>query len=382
MICFTAFTQGTIDQVLEEVEKNNTGLKAFHDNMEARSKYNKTGIYLQNPEFDYAWFAGNPASIGSKTNISIRQQFDFPTSYSLKKNIAHTRNEQLQIEFEKYRMDLFLETRLLCLELIYTNAMVNESEKRLNHAQRLTDAFSRMLEEGEVNRIEYNKAKLNLLDLQKKTERITMKQNALQINLAALNGGIAISLEDTSFASQPIVDDFEHWFNQVKENTPLLRWLQKEITISKQEQRLQRAMNLPSFNAGYVSESLTNEQFRGFAVGISIPLWENKSTMQFARAHTSALQSEELDKKLQFYHQIRAQHTHAVNLKQSIEEYEILLTSVDNTDLLTRAWEAGEISLTAYLLELSFIYQSRDNILEMQLELEQTLAKLYHYNDF
>jgi hypothetical protein len=43
------FSQSKIDDILLEIEKNNTTLSAFRSRSEADKIGNKTGIYLQNP---------------------------------------------------------------------------------------------------------------------------------------------------------------------------------------------------------------------------------------------------------------------------------------------------------------------------------------------
>jgi outer membrane protein, heavy metal efflux system len=377
----TAFTQSNIEHVLAEVEKNNTGLAALQMQLDAESISHRTGIYLSNPEFEYAWFDGSPEGIGNKTNISLRQQFNFPTAYVHKTRIATARNEQLLLEYENQRRELLHETRLICLELIHANARAQELRKRLQHAQRMANAYKTMIDAGETNIIEHNKAKLNLLDMQKQAERNEIMRQALLDKLAGLNGGMQINLADSEFYPVSVSEDFEQWYVQAEERNPVLNWLSQEIEISRKQEKLQKALNLPGFNAGYVSEMLTLEKFRGFAIGVSIPLWENKNTVRYAKAYTSALQSSEQDQKLQFYIHLKAQHAKAVSLNASHQEYKMLLQSIDNTGMLARAWQQGEIGLTNYLLELSYYYQSFDNLMEMELELYQTLAGLNKYLD-
>jgi outer membrane protein, heavy metal efflux system len=381
LMCVNAFAQNSVKRVLAEVEKNNTGLAALQMQLDAQSISNKTGIYLPNPEFEYAWFAGNPEGIGNKTNISLRQQFDFPTAYLHKNRIANARNEQLLLEFENQRLELLLEARLICLELINANIKAQEIGKRLQHAERMANAIETMFDAGETNIIELNKAKLNFLDLQSQVERNEIMRQSLQNRLAGLNGGNQIQLADTTFYPISVSEDFEQWYAQAAERNPVLNWLSQEIEISRKHEKLQKALSLPGFNAGYVSEMLTLEKFRGFAVGVSIPLWENKNIVKYAKAHTSALQSSEHDQKLQFYNQLKTLHTRAFSLNANHQEYERLIKSIDNTELLARAWEQGELSLTNYLLELSYYYHSVDNLLEMELELYQTLAGLNKYLD-
>lgn len=379
LITAAAVAQHNIERVLAEVEKNNTGLAALQLQLDAQIISNKTGIYLHNPEFEYAWYKGSPAGIGNKTEISLRQQFDFPTAYLHKNRIANARNAQLMLEYESNRYQLLYDARIICFEIISANARGVELGRRLKHAQLMAEAYEAMFKTGETNVIEFNKAKLNLLDIQKQSERNEIQRSALLDQLAGLNGGKPVNLNDTIFNPVVLSSDFEEWYQLAAERNPALTWLRQEIEISQNQERLQRAMNLPGFNAGYVSEMLTLEEFRGFAIGVTIPLWENKNTVKYAKAFTSAMESTEQDHKLQYYNEMKTLHIQATNLYASYQEYKTLLGAVNDSALLLRAWEEREISLTNYLLELSFYYQSVDNLMEMELELYKTLAALNRY---
>ncbi len=375
------FAQSNIEKVLSEIEQNNTQLAAFEKQIEARHLSNRTDIYLQNPEFEYAWFAGSPSTIGSKTNISLRQHFDFPTAYTHKHNIADKRNEQLATEYERQRRDILLEARLVYLELIYYNALLQEYEKRVEHAERIAQAQSTMLEAGETNIIEYNKAKLNLLNLTKEKENAAIHRESLQNQLSSLNGGHEITITETKFPGVLLADNFDEWYTAAENNNPEMKWIRQEIEISQRQIKLQRAMNLPSFSAAFVSEALTHEQFRGFAIGLSIPLLENKNKLSYAKANTLALESIEQHEQVQYYNFLKTNHTLAQSLLSSTMEYRSVLQTIDQSELLATAWEQGAISLTSYFLELAYLYESTNKILEMELELHQTLAVLNKYID-
>lgn len=376
----TLTAQQSIEEVLTEVEKNNTSLQAIRSQMEARRIGNAIGNYLPNPEFEYAWFAGSPQQIGSKTGVSLMQSMEFPTAYLHRNRIAHARNEQLSTEYDHYLRNLLHKVRLTCLELIYVNRMEREIGKRIERAQTLSDAYSEMLEAGETNIIEANKVKLNLLGMQKEAEQLRIRRSALQNSLTSFNGGNAIAIEADAFPEASLDEDFNEWYQRVESNHPLLRWMQQETNISRQEIKLQRAKNLPNIHMGYVSEMLSHEQFRGFAVGVSIPLFENKNTVKYATARTSALETEWEDQQHQYFHFLKQQHEKASGLKTSTEEYKRLMEPLDNTHALTQALEGGQISLTEYLVELTFIYQTIDQLLEMEFNLHTALAELKKFS--
>lgn len=373
--------QSGIKPVLDEIQENNTALSALRQQMGADSILNRTGLYLANPELEVGWFSGSPGDMGDKTTLSLVQSFHFPTAYIHKSRIAGARDAQLGWEYERQSRDIHLEAHLLCLQVVYLNALWREYEQRLEHAGRIAHAYASMLEAGETNILEHNKARLNLLNLQKEAEKIQIQRQSLLQQLEGMNGGKPIILEDDSFDEIMVPADFEQWFLQARQQNPSLQWLLKEAEISQRQVKLQRAMSLPSFSVGYASEELPHERFRGVVVGMSIPLWENKNTVRHAQARSVALESITEDRLLQFYNTLKQHHATALSLQSTVAEYKSLLQSVDSSALIERAWDEGEINLTQFILELSYYYQSADNILEMEWELQQAMAMLNQFLD-
>jgi outer membrane protein TolC len=371
--------QITVDSVVSAIEKNNTSLSAMRKSTEAEKFRNQTGIYLQNPEagFNYLW--GNPAAMGNRTDISIKQSFDFPTAYGYRRQIADSRNLQSDLEYQQQRREILYAARILCTDIMYANAVNEEYGKRLLHAQSLADAFQVMYEKGEVSILEHNKAQLNLLNLKKEAEARNIERTAYLKQLAALNGGIAIELNEKSFQARILPSDFDQWYSTAEKNNPALLWLKQEIEVTRQQEKLNRAMGLPKASAGYMSEKVVGEHFQGISVGVSIPLWENKNTVKYAQAQTLALQSIETDRKLQFYNQLKIQFERAASLQQTVNEYRQALNSSNNAELLKKALDQGEIPLINYLMELSFTYQAMDNLLKSEYELNKAISFLEQF---
>ncbi len=373
------FAQNSINDVLAEVEKNNPTLAALRMQAEAQKIGNKTGIHLQNPEFEFNYLWGNPSEIGNRTDVAITQSFDFPTAYSYKKHISDARNEQTEMEYQKQKKAILLQTRLICMELIYINALQSEFAKRVSNAQTISDAYQAKFEKGESNIIEKNKAQLNLLNIRKESEVIEIDRNALLSELALLNGGSVIKFNDMAYLSPEIPDDFEQWYLNAEQNNPLLNWLKQEIEINLQQEKLNKAMSMPKMYTGYMSERVVGVNYQGITVGVSIPLWENKNTVKYAKAQTAAIQGLVDDNKLYFYHQLKIQHARAISLQQSVNDYRKQIKMYDNSAFLDKALAVGEISLTDYILELTNFYSSMDKLLETELEMNKSITELNQY---
>jgi len=321
----------------------------------------------------------SPSVIGNRTNISIKQSFDFPTAYKFKNQISDIKNEQAELEYIKYQKELLMQTRFICYDLIYTNALKVEFSKRLEHAQSITKSYKAKFDIGEANILEYNKASLNELNSNTELESVEIARTALFDDLMRLNGGVFIDFNESEYPINELTDDFEQWYALAEKSNPVLNWLKQELAINQKQEKLNKAQALPKFQAGYMSEALSTEQFRGIVVGLSVPLWENKNKVKYAKAYSLAMESIAMDNKLQFYTQLKSLHTKAISLKKSTNAYRANLLSFDNSALLIKALEKGEINLIDYMLELSIYYQSFDKLLKLEKELNKTQAELNRY---
>jgi cobalt-zinc-cadmium efflux system outer membrane protein len=373
------FSQSNVAVILTEVEKNNTTLSALRKSVEADKLLNKTGIYLKNPEVVFNYLYGKPSSIGNRNDLTIRQTFDFPTSYKYKNQISDLKNEQAEFEYQKQRKSLLLQTQFVCYDLLHTNALMSELSKRLVQTQSVAASYKSKFDSGETNILEYNKAQLSLFNLNKEIELIDIERNALLSELTRLNGGIPISFPDIISPVPVIPVSFDQWYADVEQINPVLNWLKQEIVVSQKQESLNRAMSLPKVQTGYISETTVGQQFKGVTVGLTIPLWENKNMVKYSKAHTSALRGIEADNKLQFYNQLKALHTKVLELQKSVNDYRSKLPSFDNSELLKKSLDKGEIDLIDYILELSIYYESKKILLALERELYKTFAELNQY---
>lgn len=217
------------------------------------------------------------------------------------------------------------------------------------------------------------------MNINKELESIEIERITLLSELTCLNGEIFIDFTDSQFQSPVIPADFEQWYVSAEQNNPVSIWIQKEMEISKKQEKLNRAMSLPKLQTGFMSEKIIGEQFQGITIGLSIPLWENKNTVKFAKANTIALESIITDNKIQLNNYLKSLHTKAISLKQNADDYRLNLCLFDNSELLKKALDKGEITLIDYILELSIYYESVNKLLELERGLNKTLAELNQY---
>lgn len=376
-ILASARAQEDTDRLLESIRQNNTTLSALREKAAADKIGNKTGINLSNPEVEFGYLWGNPSETGDRKDLSVMQTFDFPLAYRYKSQLSKGQNLQVDLLYAAAERAILHEARLVCIELTYRDIMDKQLSGRLAHAEKLASGYERLLAEGEISIIDYNKTKLNLLGIRREHEVNSVEKAILTDKLKVLNGGIPpeTTLPD-SYPVWLLPADFPTWLAAAEEINPELKAVEQNIALSRKQEQLTRALNLPKFTAGYVSERMPGVTQQGISVGLSIPLWEGRNTVRHQRALTIAMQSQHDDARLQFRNEMKNNFDKANKLQAVINEYEQLLNTSNNDELLEKAFTKGQLSLINYLLELSAYYEAVDQYLEAKKEYQLAVAEL------
>ncbi len=370
--------QTGIEKVLTEIEKNNPTLAAIRKQTDSEKIGNRTGIFPDDPEVEFNYLLGSPSVTGNRKDLRVIQSFDFPTAYIHKSQISKERNAQVELEYIKGLKEVLHQARLVCVELVYSNALNSALRRRLTHAGSIEFSYKRKFESGETDILDYNRARLNLLNASKECAAAEVERRSLLSELELLNGGIPVELVDTLIiASLP--ENFEEWYRDAEISNPDLQWLRMETELSRKQEKLNSSLLLPGFLAGYMSEKVPGSQYQGITMGISIPLWEDRNSVKYARAQTMASESIEADNNRQFLSRLKALHSKAVDQVKIIRDYKSGLELYDNSLLLGKALEKGEISLPEYFIQISEIYSGTNRLLEIERALNITLAEMNRY---
>ncbi|MDR1091444.1 MAG: TolC family protein [Prevotella sp.] len=369
------------DNILQSIEENNTTLKAYREQAKASKIENRTGLNLANPEVGFSYLWGSPNAASHRTNLDISQSFDFPTAYRYKSQLAEGKNKQLDLAYDRQRRDILRQAGILCVELAYRSKVNEQLTERLKYAKELAEAYQKSFDQGNTDILERNKTRLNYLNEEKALQINNVEINTLVMELQRLNGGLVFSASPNDFPVYALPTDYQEWFERVKENNPSLRMGEQEIALSRKQEQLTRALNLPKFTAGYTSERVPGETLQGFSIGMSIPLWEGKNTVKHRKAQTAALQIQHMDSKLQFQNTLKNQYDKAVKLSVLLGEYKEALEATNNRELLKKALDKGQLSLINYLLELSVYYETIDKYLETERDYQLTVAELQQWEN-
>lgn len=370
------YAQDNVASVLNQIESNSTTLSAIRQQIEAQKIENRTDIFLNDPEVEFSYLWGKPSEIGTQRELSVTQSFDFPTAYAHRSKISKMRNNNLELQYKSERLNILLNAKQICINIAYNNALNKEYEARLENAQQIAKSYQSRFDAGDASILEKNKALINLTTVENEKKLIDIERKTLLSELKALNGGIEITFDDTEILNAPISSDFNSWYADAETKSPTLQYLSQQIDIDKQQVKLNTALSLPKFTAGYASEKTSGEDFKGITVGISIPLWENKNKVKLAKAQVKSTELLLEDSKLQFYTHLQQLHKTTFGLQESAQTYRSSILNNNNEELLKKALDAGQISLIEYLLESEYYYDVKNKMLEAERDFNLSLTEL------
>ena len=119
-VCGTVSAQD-FTVVLQQIEQNNTSLKALREQVDADKMASRTSLAPADPEVEVNYLWGNAVAEGNRFDLNAMQQFDFPTAYYYRKKIAEGRCSEAEWQYAIGRRRVLQQAELCCVEWVYRN---------------------------------------------------------------------------------------------------------------------------------------------------------------------------------------------------------------------------------------------------------------------
>lgn len=363
----TLFAQVSVDEILRLVEQNNTTLKAASDKTETAKQEVMMETSLEDPEigFDYLW--GKPGMIGKRKDINVNQTFDLATVFGYRKRLAKSQKELLELELQQKQLETRLEAMDLLVQITYYNQALAIYEERLQQEKQLAASYEKRLAAGDANKLEANRARLSLVEIESETEKVKMERDLLMLQLQTLCGGTEIIYNNTDYNAINIASGMSLKALQEAQNSQHER-------VAENDLKTARAQSMPSITAGYMAELTDDEKWNGVTIGVSIPLWSNRHNMKRARLSLQSARSEAADASYKLEQFAASQRLRTERYHDIAQKMQQKLANASSTTLLRKALDEGEISLVEYTIESSDLFDLRVKTLEAERDFQQ--AKL------
>lgn len=372
----SGITQSQTMQFLKQILDNNQELKLAKNEADRMSIEARIGLTPNNPEIEYGYLWGNEAENGNRIDFSIKQSFDFPTVYANRYKLSKLKGSFAQLYYRSVEQEIVLKTIKILIDLTYKNKQLNVLKERLKNIEMVEQMTNKMFKEGEVGRLETDKASLQSINLLSEYDLCLSDIEVLTTELKVLNGGLVLKVNVQHYPVYLDVNNLEDLQESFVYDDLSIVKLQSEIEMNNQEIKLSKSELFPEISFSYVSESIRDQQLKGFKGGISIPLWQKRNTVKHSKI---ALNMKEAEKsyKIQLkeaswekYYSLYKSRSERLNSMSKI------LERVAPYKSLLMAFELGEISLLNYITESSFYFKSEDNLLKLEREKYKALAEL------
>lgn len=372
--------QTSVDRVLRDIEANNKELKAGNQLSAARKLEASMENNLPDPSVSYTHQYGNKEGLGMQGELVASQSFDFPTVYAERSKLIRSKSVGFDRQTTMLRQQILLQAKELCLDLVLLNQQKSLLDQRRRNAEQLAALYETRLSTGDANILETNKINLELLNARNEARLNETARASRLKELAALNGGIPLGFADTTYAEVAELLSPDEIKAAALSANPALLSLQSDQATALRQLRVNKAKGLPGLELGYrLNTAAGGERFNGFLVGVSIPLFANRNNVKQAKAQTryTELQLESVTTTAES--ELQRLFDQSVSLRASMDEYEKVLKNQNGQELLNKAIQAGQISMLEYFVDVTTLYQSMQNYLQLQNEYQKVMAQLYKY---
>ena len=365
-----------LENFVQHVEQNNPRLIAMQKWLEAEETLAKTGIYPNNPEVSYNYLFGNPEAIGNQQELEITQSFKLPGYYTSKAAVQELGFQQKQALAEKEKREVLHAARTAYFNLVMLHKKEAVLKIRNDDAVKLVALMKEGFERGEISKPAYDKARIYAIGVQTEFQKVQSEIKIQNQYLVQFNGGN--SIEGLTFEyplnwELPVLDAL---LASLSDINPDLKMAKLDIRQSEKEIKNQRMNSLPSFEAGYRSETIPDQKLQGFHAGVSIPLWQNKNTVKYARLNAKRSKANFSQQESELKTMVSALYFEANALKDSYGQMKSIMDEEQVSESSLELLQTGQHSFSEYIVEMDMITESVLTYLKNEVEYYTSLSLL------
>lgn len=367
-----------IDEVLRRIEANNKELQANAQLITSQKLENKSENNLPDPTLSYSHLWGTKDKDETIGELVVSQSFDFPTLYATRGQVNRLKTGALDAQSTAFRQQLLLQAKEICLDILMLQQQQRLLDERLKQAEELSAYYKKRLETGDANVLETNKINLELLNVrtEARTNRTTL-ENKWQ-ELTALNSNQPLQISSLSeYPLHPLPADYEQLREEVIASDAALWSLSNESAAARKQISVSKQGWLPKLELGYRRNTESGTPFNGVVVGFSFPIFENRNKVKIAKAQSMNIDFQKENATLQAESSLAQLYREAQSLQASMQEYQEAFSSQQDLALLKQALTGGQISVIEFFVEVSVIYQSKQNLLQLENQYQKVMAQIY-----
>ena len=382
MLCGVgAVAQDGVAGVVAQVESNNITLAAYRHLTEAQSLEARVGNSLSNPEVEFVHSWGKPSEAGKSGELTVTQEFDFPSAYALRGKLAKAKAEQYGSQYGAMRQQILLEAQLLCFDVIAMRQQIELQQTVLAHAEKTLDIEQERVKRGDVSVLDCEQARMQLVTAQNALRLLQIDLEQALARLKTLNGGLDVDLVDTELTMPEQLPELQSVLDNWRTASPELQSVLSEQKSAEAELRVSRSESLPKFTVGYKHEFAAGERFHGVVAGMSIPMFGNrnnvkrsKAQVQYARSAAEASLSDMTTEITALYEKTELLALTAKDADETARNLESFASQLD------KSLQTGNIGMVEYFVQMNSLLSLRSEAVNFKKEYVKAYAQLMAVN--
>ena len=374
LIASAAKAEGSIGDVLKQIAQNNLTLKALHHEGEAEVLDIKAANAPGGLSVEYSPFFRSGYSGVAESELVVSQEIQFPTKYA-------DRNKQAKMQkavggkvYEKNRRDILLEAQLLCVDVIRLNKTLAMLGQRLRNSETLRQMYDKRMEAGDANILEVNKVKLDCMEVQTLVSEAQNERMLLLQQLAELNGGKPVVIDDVEIPKFQPIADFESYLALASDAD--IQMAETMLQSADMNVKMQKREWLPDISVGYRRNTEQKEAVNGVLVGVSFPLYSNSKNIRAAKERRRSAQLQVEQARSAAESQLRSGYQQLVGLQQVLDHSDVKMMQ-ESIELFAKALQQGEINALEYYTEVNSIYEKLQRHIDVHTQSAKLLAALH-----
>ena len=181
----------------------------------------------------------------------------------------------------------------------------------------------------------------------------------------------------SEYPLHPLPADYEQLREEVIASDAALWSLSNESAAARKQISVSKQGWLPKLELGYRRNTESGTPFNGVVVGFSFPIFENRNKVKIAKAQSMNIDFQKENATLQAESSLAQLYREAQSLQASMQEYQEAFSSQQDLALLKQALTGGQISVIEFFVEVSVIYQSKQNLLQLENQYQKVMAQIY-----
>ena len=305
----------------------------------------------------------------------IQQQFDWPGVYGKRKQLQQARVELAQSSLRLNELDVKRLVRTNYLELQYLNERILQLRTQDSIYKDIKAAATRNFQAGQINKLDELFAASQADRINNELTRAIADQQQ-QHRILQLLTGVRETIETEKINALTLPASID----SIPAN-PQLQVLQQQVAVSNRELQLQKASLLPSLNAGLLFPLAKDyDNFVGYQVGVSIPLWRRQNRSRIAAANTGvelALANQQ-NASLNLQNQLLVNQVNVQKEQASLAYFNNIALQQSNEIIETsrRLFAAGQITYIESLRNITTAFETRISYLETLRNYNQAVIEL------